>query len=271
MPLVLNERRQDVLILKLNRPERFNAWTEELEDEYFDLLLEADRSPDVRAIVVTGEGRGFCGGYDLDGLADFSSDEDAFKHRPRPRDLPLTIRKPMVCALNGAAVGLGLVEALYCDVRFAVPGAKLSTTFARRGLIGEYGITWLLPRIVGLSRALDLMLSARTITAEEAHGMGLVDHVVEADELLDRAVAYAQDLAANCSPYSMAQIKRQIRLDLDRGFDQAVEHANQLMLEAFTRPDAAEGVNSYLEKRPAAFPGLEATTTDSAVQNGGQS
>ncbi|KAB2381862.1 enoyl-CoA hydratase-related protein [Actinomadura montaniterrae] len=255
---VLAERRGPVLLLTLNRPERLNAWNDELEERYFALLDDAEADPGVRAIVVTGAGRGFCGGADLDALQEVSTaGEVGPVERARPRTFPLTVRKPMIAAINGAAAGLGLVEALYCDIRFSTPDAKLTTAFARRGLIAEYGIAWLLPRLVGTSRALDLLLSGRIVKGEEAWALGLVDRVVEADALLDAAVGYAAELAAHCSPTSMSVIKRQVMRALDTDFATAVSEADELMVASFNQPDAAEGVTSYLEKRPPEFRPLD--------------
>ncbi|MET7398817.1 enoyl-CoA hydratase-related protein [Dactylosporangium sp. NPDC005572] len=256
--LVLAERRGPVLVLVLNRPERLNAWTNELEDAYFARLDEAEDDPSVRAVVVTGAGRGFCAGADLAALAAISDGADV-PPRPRARTFPLTLRKPLIAAINGPAAGLGLVEALYCDLRFATPDAKLTTSFAQRGLIAEYGIAWLLPRLVGLSRALDLLLSARVVTGAEALTMGLVDRVVDADQLLDAAVAYAQALADTCAPASMATIKAQVYGALDTDLPTAVAESERLMAASFTGPDLAEGVRSYLERRPPSFPGLPPT------------
>jgi enoyl-CoA hydratase/carnithine racemase len=262
---VLAERRGPVLVLTLNRPDRLNAWTYPLEDRYFDLLDQAEADPDVRAVVLTGAGRGFCAGADLDDLAAVgNADADALEAtlaalpaRSRPRTRPLELRKPLIAAINGAAAGLGLVEALYCDIRFAAPDAKLTTAFARRGLIAEYGIAWLLPRLVGPSRATDLLLSSRVVRGEEALTMGLVDFVVEPDRLLDAAVAYATELAEQCSPWSMHMIKQQVQRGLDSSFPAAVAEADALMLEGFRRPDVREGVASYLEHRAPAFPPLD--------------
>jgi enoyl-CoA hydratase/carnithine racemase len=260
---VLSELRDSILILTLNRPERLNAWTTQLENRYFDLLDEAEANPEVRAIVVTGAGRGFCAGADMDDLEQagvhHNLDPAGIKGRARPRSYPRTLRKPIVAAINGPCVGLGLVEALYCDVRFSTPGAKISTTFARRGLIAEYGIAWLLPRIVGTSRALDLLISGRTILGEEAFRMGLVDQLAAPETVLESAVAYAEDMATNCSPTSMAIIKGQVQRGLEVGFDLAFEEAEGLIVDSFGREDVAEGVNSYLEKRLPAFPPLAAS------------
>jgi enoyl-CoA hydratase/carnithine racemase len=256
--LVLAERRGAVLVLTLNRPDRLNAWTDELEVQYFAALDAAEADPEVRAIVLTGAGRGFCAGADFDLLEDATGEErpETIVNRPRPRNRPLQIRKPLIAAINGPAAGLGLVEALYCDVRFCVPGAKLTTAFTRRGLVAEYGLSWLLPRLVGTSRALDLLMSARVVLGTEAAAIGLVDRLVEPDELLEQAVAYADDLAANCSPTSMAIVKRQVLDGLGQSFDEAYAESERLIAESFERPDAAEGVASYLEKRPPAFPPL---------------
>jgi enoyl-CoA hydratase/carnithine racemase len=253
---VLAERRGAVLLLTFNRPDRLNAWTDGLEARYFELLLEADADPDVRAVVVTGAGRGFCAGADMDDLVTLGDGEVTSVARARPRDTPMTLRKPLIAAINGAAAGLGLVEALYCDLRFCAAGAKLTTAFVRRGLIAEYGISWLLPRLVGPSRAMDLLLSGRVVTGEEALAMGLVDRLADPGTVVDAAVAYAQDLAEHCSPASMAVIKRQVQHDLGASWTDSLAAADALMLEGFRRPDVAEGVASYLERRAPDFPGL---------------
>jgi enoyl-CoA hydratase/carnithine racemase len=261
--LVLAEQRETVLVLTLNRPERMNAWTDALEGQYFERLAAADADPAVRAIVVTGAGRAFCAGADLDDLAAAGATGEAANGAPTgrpPRSFPSAIRKPLIAAINGAAAGLGLVEALYCDVRFATPTAKLTTAFARRGLIAEYGISWLLPRLVGVSRALDLLISGRVVLGDEAERMGLVDRVVPAGRLVDEAVAYALDLAGNCSPTSMAVIKSQVQRHLAGTLAEAVADSDRLMLESFGWPDLAEGVASYRERRAPAFPPLTART-----------
>jgi enoyl-CoA hydratase/carnithine racemase len=263
---VLAERRGGVLILTLNRPDRLNAWTTPLENRYFELLDQAEAEPDIKAIVLTGAGRGFCSGADMDDLHVAGSSRDlrgagvGVLDRERPRNFPYTIRKPLIAAINGAAVGLGLVEALYCDIRFAAPTAKLGAAFVRRGLIAEYGISWLLPRIVGQSRALDVLLSGRIVLGEEAHQMGLVDRLCSPETLLDDAISFAEELAVNCSPTSMAVIKGQVQRHLDLGLAAALDDSDRLLLESFERDDAAEGIASFLEKRPPAFPPLAPPT-----------
>lgn len=254
--LVLSEAHGSVLLLTFNRPDRLNAWTDELEERYFQLLADADADPGVRAIVVTGAGRGFCAGADLSVLKQAEGDDVRLPDRARPRHFPLTIGKPMIAAIGGAAAGLGLVEALYCDIRFAAPAAKLTTAFARRGLIAEYGSAWLLPRLIGHSKALDLLMSGRVVLGNEALSMGLVDRVVEPDGLVDAAIAYAAELAALSSPASMGIIKRQVLRAMDSDFSTAVADADAEMLASFLRTDISEGVASYLEQRPPAFPGV---------------
>jgi enoyl-CoA hydratase/carnithine racemase len=256
--LVLAQRRGSILVLTLNRPDRLNAWTDALEQRYFELLDRAESDPDVRAVVLTGAGLGFCAGAEMDDLRELVDSRDFTPLVPRdpPRHRPLLFNKPLVAAINGAAAGLGLVEALYCDVRFASPQAKLTAAFSRRGLIGEYGVAWLLPRLVGRSRALDILLSSRVILGEEALQLGLVDRIVVPELLLDAAVAYAGELADLCSPASMRTIKRQLLQAEDSTFVEAVHEADRLMLDAFDSADFREGLHSYLEGRPPAFPGL---------------
>jgi enoyl-CoA hydratase/carnithine racemase len=257
---LLAERRGAVLLLTFNRPERLNAWTNALEDSYFEALLAADADPEVRAIVVTGAGRGFCAGADMEDLASAPGATDAQIDRPFPRHLPLMVRKPVIAAVNGAAAGLGLVEALFCDVRFASPEALFMTAFVRRGLVAEYGASWLLQRLVGPGRATDLMLSGRRVGGVEAADIGLVEFLVPAEELVDRAVAYAAELAASCSPWSMATIKSQLQLDAERGFAESVRDADALMRQSFRGSDIAEGVASFTERRPPVFAPLPRTS-----------
>jgi enoyl-CoA hydratase/carnithine racemase len=257
--LVLAERRGPVLVLTLNRPERLNAWSDALEEDYYAWLDAAEDDPEVRAIVVTGAGRGFCAGADMDDLQRGAAGADveaALRNRPRPRTFPLTVRKPLIAAINGAAAGLGLVEALYCDVRFASREAKLTTAFALRGLVAEYGMSWLLPRLVGYSAAVDLLLSGRVVLGEEALRLRLVDRLSEPGHVVDDAVAYAAELATYSSPWSMATIKAQVQADLDRSFADAVAEAEELMIRSFDQPDVLEGVRSYQDRRAPAFPPL---------------
>jgi enoyl-CoA hydratase/carnithine racemase len=170
-----------------------------------------------------------------------------------------TLRKPVIAAINGSCVGIGLTQALMCDVRFAATGAKFAAVFARRGLIAEFGISWILPRLTTWGVALDLLLSGRTFLAEEAAELGLVKEVVAPEDLMRRALDYAEDIARNCSPASMAVIKRQVYGDATRDVADATSRAEILLREAMPRPDVIEGIASFLEKRPPEFPSLTAT------------
>jgi enoyl-CoA hydratase/carnithine racemase len=250
---VLAEMHGAVLVLTLNRPDKLNAWGEAMEQRYFDLLDEAQENAAVRAIVVTGAGRGFCAGADFDDLKAVSQTDGTSLERGRPTSHPLTISKPLVAAINGAAAGVGLVQALYCDVRIASPTAKLTTAFVRRGLIAEYGTAWLLPWLVGRGVALDLLLSGRVFLGEEAHAIGLVNRLAAPEAVLEAALEYATDLAENCSPTSMSVIKGQVQRALNATFDEAFVEADTEMRESFMRPDVDEGVSSFLERRPPAF------------------
>jgi enoyl-CoA hydratase/carnithine racemase len=244
-----------VALLTLNRPEDSNSWTPGLEREFYDTLDRVDRDPNVRVAVLTGAGRLFCpgaGGSRLEEIAETGIDYTGRTSFTRTMEF----RKPLIAAINGGCAGIGLVQALMCDVRFVAAGAKLSTAFARRGLPGEHAITWLLPRIVGVERAMDLLLSARTITAEEAFELGLVSRVVELENLMTTAIAYARDIAENCAPEAMATIKHQVSADLDSPLDDAYARAIRLTEAASRSSSFREGVAAFTEKRPPNFPGL---------------
>jgi enoyl-CoA hydratase/carnithine racemase len=254
--VVLYEVSDGVAQVTLNRPAALNAWTPELGRDYFDRLQDADDDPDVRAIVVTGAGRGFCAGADFEYLKEVENGGAPAHPDPRPQSFPRSLRKPVIAAINGPCAGLGFVMAMMCDIRFAARGAKLTTAFARRGLIAEYGLSWVLPRTVGQSAALDLLLSARTFLAEEGREFGLVDRLTEPDQALVDARAYARELADYSSPASMAVIKRQVYDDLEQSLHQATADATKRMEESFTRPDFREGVDSFIARRAPAFEGL---------------
>ena len=253
-----------VATFTLNRPERRNAWTAAMENRYFDVLAAADTDPAVRAAVLTGAGTSFCPGMDMGHLTEAASRGLDISAR-RPQYAPRLFRKPLIAAINGACAGLGLTQALMCDVRFAARGAKFATSFSRRGLAGEYGITWLLPRLIGTERAMDLLISGRTIDADEAKELGLVSRVTEPEEVLTAATAYARDLAANCSPASMALIKHQVLTDLDASYEEASRRAYRAMAVLAQGPDFREGIDSFIQKRPPTFPPLPADLNPSDV------
>jgi enoyl-CoA hydratase/carnithine racemase len=258
--VVLYETEGAVAKITLNRPDRLNAWTAEMEVRYFDLLERAKDDPAVRVIVVTGAGRGFCAGADMEALQSIGRGEAA-RGSAHPQTFPLTIPKPIVAAINGACAGIGLVQAVMCDLRFAAAGAKFTTAFARRGLVAEHGISWILPRLVGHSRALDLLLSARVVLAEEAQEIGLVNRVFPAESLLESTMSYARDVAENCSPASLAAIKRQVYGHLEAALPDALTESNELMRTSLRAADFREGVASFVERRPPKFAPLGGSAT----------
>jgi enoyl-CoA hydratase/carnithine racemase len=244
-----------VLTLTLNRPERSNAWNRELETAFHDLLEQAAESDEVRAIVLTGAGRAFCPGLDAEELDRVSQPGQSFDRAGRrPVQLPSFVPKPIVAAINGGCAGLGLITALYADIRFAADDAKITTAFARRGLPAEEAVSWILPRIVGHAVALDLLLSGRVVRGSEAAAMGLVHRALPGDELLPAATAYARDLAQHCSPLAMATAKRQVYLDWERSLPDSRREARRLVGVVKRRSnDFREGVRSFVERRPPTF------------------
>lgn len=258
-----------VAILTFNRPDRLNAWGPDIAARFYSAIDRAERDPEIRVIVLTGRGKGFCAGAYLGTPNSASSYGDTMEKASRtdladlvgdrPPHFVTTLRKPVIAAINGACVGIGLTQALMCDVRFAAAGAKFAAVFARRGLIAEFGISWILPRLTSWGVALDLLLSGRTFLAEEAAELGLVKEVVAPQDLMKRALDYAEDIARNCSPASMEVIKRQVYGDATRDVADATSRAEVLLHEAMPRPDVIEGITSFLEKRPPQFPSLDST------------
>ena len=267
---VLLERRSGVAVLTLNRPDRMNGWTPELEALYFDHLADLAQDEQVRAIVVTGAGRAFCAGADMADLDQISSGASALPttRSGRRKTFPLSIPKPLVAAVNGPCAGLGLVQALMCDVRIAAAGAKLTTSFSKVGLVAEHGISWLLPRHVGLGNAMDLLMSSRVVVAEEALRMGLVQQVCEPGAVVDTAVAYAEELATRVSPRAMASIKAQVYRHLTEELDAALDDSDDLMLHSLRQPDFAEGVAAFQARRPPSFSGLSQSPEDPVRTDG---
>jgi enoyl-CoA hydratase/carnithine racemase len=263
-----------VATITLNRPDKLNAWTAVMEGEVRGHFAEAEKDESVRVIVLTGAGRGFCAGADislLSGVAEKGLDargrEQALRNssggakagvRPdfsRKYSYFPAIEKPVIAAVNGACVGLGLVISLYCDIRFASDTAKFSTAFSRRGLIAEYGLAWMLPRLVGHANALDLLFSARMVEAAEAQSMGLVNKVFAQDSFQDRVNDYAKDLAANVSPRSTRIMKRQVYEAMFQTLEQAFESSEHEMLLSLQSDDFKEGVAHFLQKRAPSFTG----------------
>jgi enoyl-CoA hydratase/carnithine racemase len=261
-----------VATITLNRPDKLNAWTAVMEQEVRSAVEEAERDEKVRVIVLTGAGRGFCAGADLSllkNVADRGLDQRAKEQALEARGQRAAVRsdfqkkysyflsvgKPVIAAINGPVVGLGLVIALYCDLRWASEAARFSTTFARRGLVAEYGMAWMLPRIVGVPNALDLLFSARTIDAAEALRMGLVNQVFPAETFPNKVSENGRELASAVSPRSLRVMKRQVYDGIFQSLGEAFEVSEREMLESLQSGDFKEGVAHYLEKRAPNFTG----------------
>ncbi|HUK05996.1 MAG TPA: enoyl-CoA hydratase [Burkholderiales bacterium] len=270
---VLREVRDGVAVITLDRPAALNAYTAAMGASLKQAVADSVADAAVRAIVITGAGRGFCAGADMNVLQkipaggrvtqvpevkfDFRSGlgPDVGPHYGGRFGYLLQARKPVIAAINGPAAGLGLVLALYADIRFAGSEAKLTTSFAQRGLIAEHGISWLLPRLVGPAHALDLLCSARRLTAAEAERIGLVNRVFPQERFMDEVMAYARALAQTVSPRSTAVMKAQVWKALHQEFNEALELADAEMQKSFASADFKEGVAHYVEKRAPAFTG----------------
>ncbi len=258
-----------VATITLHRPERLNSWTGRMNTEYRALLARAATEPSVRVVVVTGAGRGFCAGADsraLEGHVERGGYDPGTGpglatpgYGVRPEfDAEFAyhfgIPKPIIAAVNGPAAGVGFALACYCDLRFAADGAKLTTAHGRLGLPAEFGLSWLLPRLVGLTRAADLLLSSRVLLAGEAADIGLVNRVLAPDALMDGVYDYARTLATEVSPASLAATKHQLYTDLHRDVGSAGRDAEGRMRAMMAGPDFAEGVAALTERRPPRFP-----------------
>ena len=267
---VIYEVTDPIATITLNRPEALNAWTHQMGVELRQAFRAAHADPRVVGIILTGAGRGFCAGADMNMLgglsgADREQEDLEFDTSDVPgetdwsKDLRgdytyfLSIPKPVVCVINGAVAGMGLPIALACDIRFMNADAVVTTAFAHRGLIAEYGTSWFLSRLVGPAKALDLLFTARKVKGPEAEALGIVNFSYPADEVLERAREYIRGLAAMSSPTSMAVMKRQVYTELYEGLAKAIEQGEEHMFASFKRPDFTEGVKSFLERRPPAF------------------
>ena len=279
----LYEVAKRVATITLNRPDKLNAWTAVMEQEVRAAMMEAERDENVRVIVLTGAGRGFCAGADMSLLSTVATKGLDAAHRAQAVQAGAgsgsssgsglgegggaradfrkkysyfpAMTKPVIGAINGPAVGLGLVIALYCDLRFASDAARFSTAFARRGLIAEYGMAWMLPRLVGHANALDLLFSARLIDAAEAFRMGLANQVYPQNVFQEKVRDYAAELAANVSPRSLRVIKRQVYDAMFQPLGEAFEIAEREMLASLQCEDFKEGVAHFVQKRAPVFTG----------------
>jgi enoyl-CoA hydratase/carnithine racemase len=262
-----------VAVITLNRPDKLNAWRGEMDRDVRAAMRAASDDPDVRVIVLTGAGKGFCAGADMGMLQSIQKssagarsdrsaidsqkpwDPDANPNFQKQYSWFPAVPKPIIAAINGAAAGLGLILTLYCDIRFASDTAKFTTAFSRRGLVAEHGISWLLPRITGFAHAADLLYSARVIQAAEAHAMGLVSRVLPAATFEQDVMAYVRMLATEVSPRSLREMKREIWNAQFQPLGEAIEAANRDMPPSFQSEDFKEGVAHFVEKRAPRFTG----------------
>jgi enoyl-CoA hydratase/carnithine racemase len=264
---ILYEVSDKIATITLNRPDRMNAWTPIMEHDVRNAMEMAAGDDNVRVIVLTGAGRAFCAGADMDALNGLDPSDMKRADNIPPFDMNRrpdwqarfayypSIEKPVIAMLNGATAGIGLVHALYCDLRFAADNTVFTTAFARRGLIAEHGISWMLPRIVGHANALDLLMSARRVSSEEALRINLVNRIYPPEQLREETYAYARDLADFVSPSAIAVIKRQLYDVPFQTLAEATIDANREMVVALRGSDFREGVASFIEKRPPRFTG----------------
>ncbi len=249
-----------VATITLNRPDKLNAWTAVMEDEFEAAVRAANADETVRAILITGAGRGFCAGADMSLLKKISGGSRSEALTDRAGYLTryswmLEIPKPIIAAVNGPAVGLGCVIPLYCDIRLASPQAQFCAVFAKRGLIAEFGIAWMLPHLVGLGNAMDMLFTARMVDAEEARRMGLVSELLNEEDFPAHAWDFARKIAHTVSPRSTAIIKRQVYAALNENLGASIARGFDEMLASLESEDFKEGVAHFLEKRPAKFKG----------------
>src|SRR5580700_9723349 len=264
-----------VATITLNRPDKLNAWTAVMDQEVRAAIYEAESDSNVRAIILAGAGRGFCAGADMsllgaiakEGLEGYRGPESFLRNSSNGERQDVrpdfqkkysyfpSIKKPVIAAVNGPAVGLGFILSLYCDLRFASETARFGTAFAKRGLIAEYGLAWMLPRLIGPANALDMLFSARLVDANEALRMGLVNRVFPQDEFLQSVHTYAQELANSVSPRSLRVIKDQVYNAMFQTLSEAFEAAEKEMVQSLQCEDFKEGVAHFVEKRAAAFTG----------------
>lgn len=268
-------------VITLNRPAQMNSWTSAMATEVRHAIAKAEADGDVFGIIITGAGKAFCAGADMGDLQKLGaqggfakSGKKEAETDPNPgasETLPegfgkgaysyfATVQKPIIAAVNGAVAGVGLPCALFCDMRFFAESGYVSSSFSKRGLIAEAGTGWILPKLVGLDSAFDILFSSRRIYGREAKEMKLATRVYPDDELMQATVAYINDLAENCSPLSIAGMKGQLYRDLFRDPTESFKEAHRMMNETLKSADFKEGVRSFLEKRKPEFAGIGGQT-----------
>jgi enoyl-CoA hydratase/carnithine racemase len=250
-----------VAVITLNRPHALNAWTRQMDVEVRSAVLAAERDPKVVGIIITGAGRGFCAGADMKGLAAIGDGQGPPNghYELEGGDFGgrftwlLAIKKPVIAAINGPVAGMAVPLILCCDIRFIAENAPIVTSFSHRGLVAEWGIAWLLPRLVGAGNALDLLFSSRRLYGAEAAAIGLAQKALPAADVVPHSVRYVQELAAHASPWSLAIMKEQVYTQLMAPLGSSEARARELMLASFARPDFQEGVRSFVDKHPPNF------------------
>jgi len=260
---VLYDVRDGIATLTLNRPERLNTISREMLMLLGQLLLKADADPAVRVVILTGAGRAFCAGLDLNAATkgsgigsqnDTTSTVTTLDLKTAPPTILFNMEKPTICALNGSAAGYGMDIALGCDIRIMAEGAKFAAAFVKRGVVPESGGTWFLPRMIGWAKAAELIFTGRTLSAVESLAMGLANEVVATGDVMSRANAVAAEIAGN-APLAVQAAKRMMRSGLSESFGDHVHHVFLQLLPLFRSEDFREGMASFLEKRPPNFKG----------------
>jgi len=259
-----------VATVTLNRPDKLNAWTPKMEEEVTSAIHAAVADDSVRVIILTGAGKGFCAGADLSVLSTIAASDGAVASGltsqvadgasiPAPfrykHAWMLSVPKPIIAAIHGPSVGLGFIVPLYCDFRFASENARFSAIFSKRGLVAEYGMAWMLPRLVGLPNAIELMFTSKMVGAKEALRIGLVSRVLPEENFLGSVQEIARELASTVSPRSLRIMKQQIYAGLMQNLGEAFDLAIEEMKASLGTADFKEGIAHFLEKRSAAFTG----------------
>jgi enoyl-CoA hydratase/carnithine racemase len=266
---IVYEKSERVATVTYNRPEKMNAWTTRMFDELRSALDDADGDSNIGAIIITGAGRAYCAGADMGGLSRAAEGTERIGGLGRPApgtenldpnyrgrfSWMLSIKKPIIGAINGPAVGMGFANTLYCDIRIASDRARMGLIFVRRGLAIEFGSSWMLPRLVGIANAIDLAVTGRLVNAQEALRMGLVSRVVTAEELMPVARELATEIATQCSPLGVAHAKRHVYNHLFTDLATALKEEDESVGVMAESEDFKEGIKAFLEKRAPRFPG----------------